>query len=86
MSIESKGHFLTLAQGSVHTKIQTGFFRNYSAELNQLCMKVSRYKEMTIRLYDAGHMTKMATTPIYGKKPSKFISGTDGIIYPKLGM
>ena len=25
MSIEVQGHFLTLAQGRVHTKIQTGF-------------------------------------------------------------
>ena len=25
MSIEGQGHFLTLAQGCVHTKIQTGF-------------------------------------------------------------
>ena len=25
MSIEGRGHFLTLAQGGVHTKIQTGF-------------------------------------------------------------
>ena len=25
VSIEGQGHFLTLAQGSVHTKIQTGF-------------------------------------------------------------
>ena len=25
MSIEGQGHYLTLAQGGVHTKIQTGF-------------------------------------------------------------
>ena len=25
MSIEGQGHFLTLAQGRVHTNIQTGF-------------------------------------------------------------
>ena len=25
MSIEGQGHFLTLAQGRVHTEIQTGF-------------------------------------------------------------
>ena len=25
MSIEGQGHFFTLAQGRVHTKIQTGF-------------------------------------------------------------
>ena len=32
-----------------------------------------------------GHMTKMATTPIYGKNPSKiFFSGTGGPISTKL--
>ena len=30
-------------------------------------------------LNDPGHMTKMATTPIYGKNPSKiFFSGANG--------
>ena len=34
-----------------------------------------------------GHMTKMATMPIYGKNPSKiFYSGTGGPISTKLGM
>ena len=34
-----------------------------------------------------GHMTKMATMPIYGKNPSKFFfSGTTGPISMKLGM
>ena len=36
VSIEGKGHFLTLAQGHVHTKIQKlDFLRNYCADLNQ---------------------------------------------------
>ena len=34
-----------------------------------------------------GVITKMATTPIYGKNPSKiFFSGTGGLISPKLVM
>ena len=34
-----------------------------------------------------GHMTKMATMPIYGINPSKiFFSGTSGPISKKLGM
>ena len=34
-----------------------------------------------------GHMTKMATMPIYGINPSKiFFSGTSGPILKKLGM
>ena len=33
------------------------------------------------------HMTKMATTPLYGKNRSKiFFSGTDGPIFTKIGM
>ena len=36
---------------------------------------------------NSGHMTKMATMPIYGKNPSKiFFSGTGGLISMKLGM
>ena len=42
---------------------------------------------MKIYQHDAGHMTKMAATPIYGKNPSKiFFSGTGGPISTKLGM
>ena len=42
---------------------------------------------MKIHEHDAGHMTKMATTPIYGKNPLKiFFSGTGGLISMKLGL
>ena len=42
---------------------------------------------MTIHEQDAGHLTKMATMPLYGKNTSKiFFSGTDGPISRKLGM
>ena len=42
---------------------------------------------MKINEHDAGHMTKMATTLIYDKNPSKiFFSGTGGPISTKLGM
>ena len=36
VSIEGQGHFLTLAQGRVHTKIQTGFSQKllYQSEPN----------------------------------------------------
>ena len=33
MSIEGQGHYLTLAQGRVHTKIQTGFLAHLSRRL-----------------------------------------------------
>ena len=64
MSIEGHGHYLTLAQIRVHTKIQTAFSQKF-------CMKAFRYKEMKIWLHDAGHMTKMAAMPIYGKTLQK---------------
>ena len=33
---EGQGHFLSLAQGHVHTKIQPDFLRNNCADLNQI--------------------------------------------------
>ena len=42
---------------------------------------------MKIYKHDAGHLTKMAATPIHGNNPSKiFFSGTGGPISTKLGM
>ena len=42
---------------------------------------------MKIYLHDAGHMTKMAAMPIYGKNTSKiFFSRTGGPIFMKLGI
>ena len=42
---------------------------------------------MKVHEHDAGRMTKMAATLIYGTYPSKiFFSGTDGLITTKLGM
>ena len=41
---------------------------------------------MKLYLQDAGHMTKIAAEPIYGKNPSKiFFSGTGGPISTKVG-
>ena len=36
MIIEGQGHYLTLAQGRVHTKIKTGFSQKLLCELNQI--------------------------------------------------
>ena len=51
-------------------------------------MKALKYKEMKIRWHDAGHMTKMAAMPIYGKNPLKifFFFGTGRPISMELGM
>ena len=68
MSIEGQGHFLTLAQGCVHTKIQTGFSQKLMCR-----SEPNLYEGFQVQGNDAGHMTKMAATPIYGKNPSKII-------------
>ena len=44
MSIEGQGHFLTLAQGRVHTKNQTEFLRNHCAILNQILYSLYKKK------------------------------------------
>ena len=87
MSIEGQGHFLSLAQGRVHTKIQIKFSQKLLCHSEPIFMKAFRYKEMKICYQDPGHMTKMAATPIYGKKTSKiFFSKTGWPISKKLGM
>ena len=42
--------------------------------------------EMKINKHDAGHITKMATMPIYGINPLKTFPGTSGPILTKLSM
>ena len=66
-------------------KFKQDFLRNYFADLNQIFMKA--YKEMKIWWHGAGHMTTMATMPIYFKNPLKiFFSGTGRPICTKLCM
>ena len=63
-------------------------FRNQWAVMNQFLMETFYYKEM--KMYeknDAGHMTKMAATPLYAKNASIiFFSGTGGLISMKFVM
>ena len=50
-------------------------------------METFCYKEMKIYEYDAGHMTKMAATPIYAKNASIiFFPGIRGLISMKFVM
>ena len=50
-------------------------------------METFCYKDMKIHEYGAGHMTKMAATPIYAKNDSIiFFSGTRGLISMKFVM
>ena len=60
--MEGQGHFWPWPQGIYIWKLKLGFLINYWAIFNQIL-----YKEMKINEHDAGHMTKMATTPMYVK-------------------
>ena len=48
VSIEGIGHFLTLAQGRVHTKNQTRFSQKLLCRSEPIFIKAFRYKEMKI--------------------------------------
>ena len=68
-------------------KFKPDFLRNYYAVLNQILHESFQVQGNKIWWHDAGHMTKMAATPIYGKNISKiFFSGTGRPISMKLGM
>ena len=63
---------VTLNPGHLHMKIKTCFSKKTTGPfLTKFCILAFRYKEMKIHEHDAGHMTKMATMPIYGKNLSK---------------
>ena len=54
MSIEGQGHFLTLAKGHVHTKIQTGFSQKLlcQSEPGLICFVLYKAKISGERLQD----------------------------------
>ena len=55
MSIEGQGHFLTLVQGGVHTKIQTGFSQKLLCRFEPNFQNIrvrKRNKQPTTVLYD----------------------------------
>ena len=86
MNIEGQGYFLPLAQGHLYFKIKTCFSQKSLCHFNQI-LYVSLYMEMEIYLYDAGHITKMAAMPIYGKIPLRiFFPGINEMISIKFGM
>ena len=88
MSIEGQGHSLTLAQSQLHMKHKTGFSQQHWANQSQMFIcKLSGTRKWKLYWHDAGHITKMTATPIYGKNPSNiFFSGTGRLISTKLGM
>ena len=68
-------------------KFKPDFLRNYCVDLNQTLYESFQVQGNEIGWHDAGHMTKMAAKPIYGKNPLKiFFSGTGRPISTKLGM
>ena len=68
MNIEGQGHFLTLAQDHLHMKIKTFFSQKPLNHFNQFWYVMQAFmKKMNIQSHYAGHMTKMAAMPIYGK-------------------
>ena len=90
MSIEGQGHFLTLAQGRVHTKIKPNFLRNHCAILNQnlyeKSFQVQGYVKKVLTLCWS-HDQDGRNAHMYGKNPSKiFFFGTGRPISTKLGM
>ena len=74
-------------QGIYMWKLKLVFLRNYLAIFNQILYVSFQVQGNENQWIDAGHMTKMAARPIYGKNPSKiFFSWTGGPISTKPGM
>ena len=67
-------------------KFKPNFLRNHGAILIQILYESFQVQENENLLHDAGHMTKMAAMPIYGKNPSKIFSGTGWPNSTKIGM
>ena len=64
--------FLDLGRRSCKYKNSNRIFSETTVPIwTKFFMKALRYKETKIWWHDAGHMTKMAATPLYGKKPFK---------------
>ena len=63
------------------------FSRITGSFLTKFCMLAFGFVEMKIYKYNAGHMTKMAGMPLYGKFPFIILfPGTRGTITWKVGM
>ena len=73
MSIKGQGHFLTLVKGHSDLNVKTFFLKDSWAIWNQSFYESLREKRMEMKIYtnELGHMTNMATMPIYGKNLKK---------------
>ena len=60
MSIEGQGHYLTLAQGRVHTKIQTRFSQQVAQRATIAHLRASKFSHRTMdEKTDAGSISYM---------------------------
>ena len=72
MSIKGQGHSLTLVKGHSDFKVKTLFFTETVGRFGTKAhMKAKVGIGMKIYTNELGHMTNMATLPIYGKNLKK---------------
>ena len=87
VSIEGQGHFLTLAQGRVHTKIQTGFSQKllfrYEPNFVWKLSGTRKWKSEDMMLVT---WPRWQPCPYMVKNPSEIFSRTGRPISTKLGM
>ena len=71
MSIKGQGHSLTLVKGTQISKLELVFLVNSLAIWNQNSYENLKENRDKIYTNELGHMTNMATMPIYGKNLKK---------------
>ena len=76
MSVKGQGHSLTLVKGYSDFKLKLVSRRNSWAIFTKAHMKATGRMEMKIYTNESGHITNMATMPIYGKNLKQ--EGHDG--------
>ena len=75
MSVKSQGHSLTLVKGYSDFKVKTCFSQKQLGDLQTKAhMKAEGRMGMKIYTNELGHMTNMATMPMYGKNIKKITS------------
>ena len=72
MSVKGQGYSLNLVKGHSNFKVNTFFFTETVGRFGtKIRMKAEVRMGMIIYTNDLGHMTNMATMPIYGKNRKK---------------
>ena len=74
MSVKGQGHSLNLVKGHSDFKVNTCFFTETVGRFGtKIHMKAEVRMGMIICTNELGHMTNMATMPIYGKNVRKLL-------------